>query len=96
MVFDYSDLNPPEVAMLALEYLRERIRWLEHTASQELGAGEVSRVMSEAANSLSWFTTELEERIVAHYGDSLPRLGIVWPLREGPTAIAPDLAWERC
>lgn len=73
MPFDYGDLETPEVALLALEYLRNTA-----TTMQEAAAGggtidgETARALSEVASSIARLHGDLEARMHAHYGDAVP------------------------
>lgn len=66
MAFDYSDLEPHEIALLALEYLKTNAHWLELAAS-ECSEGEVSRVLEEVADETHAFADELDASIAEHF-----------------------------
>jgi hypothetical protein len=67
MTFDYSDLEPHEIALLALEYLKVNAHWLEMAAG-ECDEGEVSRVLAEVAEESHGFADDLDASIADHFG----------------------------
>lgn len=67
MPFDYSELEPQEIALLALEYLKINAHWLEQAAS-EVGEGEVSRVLAEVALETHGFADDLDASIAEQFG----------------------------
>lgn len=66
MAFDYAELEPHEIALLALEYLKSNAHWLEQAAA-ECGEGEVSRVLTEVAAQTHDFANELDVSIAEHF-----------------------------
>ena len=66
MAFDYSDLEPHEIALLALEYLKVNAHWLE-LAAGECEEGEVARVLSEVAEESHAFADDLDAAIADHF-----------------------------
>lgn len=66
MAFDYSELEPHEIALLALEYLKSNAHWLEQAAA-ECGEGEVSRVLVEVAIETHGFADDLDASIAEHF-----------------------------
>jgi len=67
MAFDYTDLEPSEVALLALEYLKANAHWMELAAS-ECDEGEVSRVLTAIAEDTHAFADNLDATIAEHFG----------------------------
>lgn len=91
MGFEYEELEPPEVASLALEYLRNAAGWLEEAAATESLAEEVRRVLDAAGRSTREFHDVLESRIRDRYGDELPPVGrLAHRLRRRPDLVS----WE--
>lgn len=72
MGFEYEELEPPEVASLALEYLRDTTRWLEEAADEKGVADETRRVLAEAGRATREFHDSLEARVRDRYGEALP------------------------
>lgn len=66
MPFDYSELEPDEIALLALEYLKINAHWLEQVAA-ECGEGEVSRVLAEVVSQTHSFADDLDASIAEHF-----------------------------
>lgn len=95
MGFQYEDLEPPEVAALALEYLRSAAQWLEEA---EAGAipDEVQRVLSSAGRSTRDFHDAIRARVLDRYGDEVPEARrLSHRLRRRPDLVSyDDLALE--
>jgi hypothetical protein len=66
MAFDYSDLDPHEIALLALEYLKANAHWLE-LAAGECEEGEVSRVLVGVADQTHVIADDLDAAIAEHF-----------------------------
>ena len=66
MPFDYTDLEPHEVALLALQYLKANAHWMELAAS-ECDEGEVSRVLGAIAEETHAFGDNLDAVIAEHF-----------------------------
>lgn len=91
MGFEYEELEPPEVASLALEYVRNAAGWLEEAAANEDLADEVRRVLAAAGRSTRQFHEVLESRVRDRYGDELPAAGrLSHRLRRRPDLVS----WE--
>lgn len=73
MGFEYQELEPSEIAFLALEYLRNAASWMEEAAQDDALAGEVARVLTSAARSTREFHDALQARVYDRYSDSVPR-----------------------
>lgn len=72
MGFEYEELDPREVATLALEYLRSAAGWLEAAAEQDDIPDEVRRVLAATGRSTLDFHDTLQARILDRYGEELP------------------------
>lgn len=73
MTFDTDDLDPPEAALLALEYLQYTATWMEESADADVVGDETARVLTDAATSIRTLHGDLDVRLREHYGDALPQ-----------------------
>jgi len=67
--FDYSDLEPRELARLALEYVRETASWFEQAPGESLMGSEATHVLAAVAESTRVFSQDLAGRF-GEYVDS--------------------------
>lgn len=68
MPFDYSDLDAPEIALLALEHLRAHGQWLDGLSEAE-EMDQVARTLSAAAAQVREIADDVEMRIQDHFED---------------------------
>ncbi len=62
MPFDYSDLEPREMARLALEYVRETASWFEQAPGESVMGSEATHVLTAVAESSRTFSHDLASR----------------------------------
>ena len=62
MPFDHSDLEPREMARLALEYVRETASWFEQAPGEPVMGSEATHVLAAIAESSRTFSHELAGR----------------------------------
>jgi len=60
--FDYSDLEPGEMARLALEYVRETASWFEQAPGESVMGSEAAHVLGAVAESSRAFSHTLASR----------------------------------
>jgi hypothetical protein len=60
--FDYSDLEPREMARLALEYVRETASWFEQAPGEPLMGSEATHVLTAISESSRDFSRHLASR----------------------------------
>jgi len=89
MVFEYGDLDAVEVALLALEHLRDSARWLEESSDAATLGEEPARVMKEAAGSILDLHDRVELRLAERFGDEIPEgAGLEARLRRKPSFVS--------
>lgn len=89
MVFEYADLETVEVALLALEHLRDTARWLEESSDAATVGEEPARMMTEAAGSILDLHDRVEVRLAERFGDEIPEgAGLAARLRRRPTIVS--------
>ncbi len=62
MPFDYSDLDPREMARLALEYVRETASWFEQAPGEPVMGSEATHVLAAISESSRNFSHHLASR----------------------------------
>ena len=62
MPFDYSDLEPQEMARLALEYVRETASWFEGAPDESVMGSEATHVLAAVSESSRVFSLTLASR----------------------------------
>ena len=62
MPFDYSDLEPKELARLALEYVRETASWFEQAPGESVMGSEATHILAAVAESSRTFSHDLAGR----------------------------------
>ena len=68
MPFDYSDLEPREMARLALEYVRETASWFEQAPGESVMGSEATHVLTAVAESSRTFSHDLVELLDGYIG----------------------------
>lgn len=89
MVFEYAGLDAVEVALVALEHLRDSARWLEESSDAATVGDEAARMMTEAAASILDLHDRVEARLAERFGDEIPEgAGLAARLRRKPSLVS--------
>jgi hypothetical protein len=87
--FEYSDLEPQELARLALEYVRETASWFEQAPGEPVMGSEATHILAEIADSSREFSHRLADRFGDYVdGSTLSGSEIALRLRQKPDLVS--------